>query len=71
MRVAEALTAGGIETRPLWKPLHTQPIFKDAQAYITGVSATMFERGLCLPSGNHLKPGDQAKVADIILQGYK
>lgn len=43
-----------IETRPLWKPMHQQPIFSDCKAYINGVSDNLFERGLCLPSGSNL-----------------
>ena len=41
----------GIESRPLWKPMHCQPVYKDAPAYINGVSETLFHCGLCLPSG--------------------
>jgi pyridoxal phosphate-dependent aminotransferase EpsN len=66
IELANALTAHGIETRPLWKPLHTQPLFRDARAYVTGVSDMLFERGLCLPSGNNLSPSDQRKVIDVI-----
>ena len=45
------LDAHGIESRPLWKPMHSQPVYKDAPAYVNGVSERLFERGLCLPSG--------------------
>ena len=41
----------GIESRPLWKPMHTQPVYKDAPAYVNGVSEKLFDKGLCLPSG--------------------
>ena len=47
----EALKQEGIESRPLWRPMHTQPVYKDAPAYINGVSERMFHKGLCLPSG--------------------
>ena len=40
-----------IESRPLWKPMHLQPVFRDAPSYLNGVSASLFPRGLCLPSG--------------------
>lgn len=40
-----------VESRPLWKPMHRQPVYKDAPAYINGVSERLFKRGLCLPSG--------------------
>ena len=49
MRIA--LDKAGIESRPLWKPMHKQPIYKDAPAYVNGVSESLFKRGLCLPSG--------------------
>ena len=46
-----ALDKAGIESRPLWKPMHKQPVYKDAPAYVNGVSESSFRRGLCLPSG--------------------
>lgn len=46
-----ALDAAGIESRPLWKPMHLQPVFRQAPAYINGVSEALFHKGLCLPSG--------------------
>lgn len=45
------LSDAGIETRPLWKPMHLQPVYKDAPAYVNGVSEHLFSCGLCLPSG--------------------
>ncbi len=45
------LDQAGIESRPLWKPMHKQPVFQNAPAYTNGVSEAMFKRGLCLPSG--------------------
>lgn len=50
----EQLSAVNIETRPLWKPMHLQPVYKDAPAYINGVSEQLFARGLCLPSGPYV-----------------
>lgn len=67
-QVASALAEQGIETRPLWKPLHSQPLFAGAKTYTTGTSEKLFERGLCLPSGNNLKTEDQEKVVGIIRQ---
>ena len=49
MRIA--LDAVGIEARPLWKPMHKQPVFASAPAYVNGVSEELFAQGLCLPSG--------------------
>lgn len=48
---AERLSEANIETRPLWKPMHLQPVYKDAPAYTNGVSEQLFKSGLCLPSG--------------------
>ena len=49
-----AMEAENIETRPLWKPMHQQPIFADCKSYLNGVSDKLFEDGLCLPSGSNL-----------------
>lgn len=46
-----ALDAANIESRPLWKPMHKQPVYKDSPAYTNGVSEDLFHKGLCLPSG--------------------
>ncbi|MBQ0022282.1 MAG: aminotransferase class I/II-fold pyridoxal phosphate-dependent enzyme [Prevotellaceae bacterium] len=51
MSLQKSLDAQGIETRPLWKPMHLQPVYKDAPSYINGVSESLFRTGLCLPSG--------------------
>ena len=45
------LDQAGIEARPLWKPMHKQPVYKDAPAYVNGVSESLFKMGMCLPSG--------------------
>ena len=45
------LDAAGIESRPLWKPMHKQPVYAQNPAYVNGVSEALFKRGLCLPSG--------------------
>lgn len=54
------LDAAGIESRPLWKPMHCQPVYKDAPAYTNGVSESLFRVGICLPAGpwvtdNHVR----------------
>jgi dTDP-4-amino-4,6-dideoxygalactose transaminase len=49
-----ALDEENIESRPLWKPMHQQPIFTNCKSYINGVSDMLFEDGLCLPSGSNL-----------------
>ncbi|MFP4846811.1 DegT/DnrJ/EryC1/StrS family aminotransferase [Winogradskyella sp. PE311] len=55
-----------IESRPLWKPMHQQPIFKDAPSYLNGVSDELFERGLCLPSGSNLTKDELDRVISVI-----
>ena len=45
------LDAANIETRPLWKPMHMQPVFSNAPAYVNGISEKLFNKGLCLPAG--------------------
>ena len=52
----------GIESRPLWKPMHTQPVFKDAPAYVNGVSERLFDQGLCLPSGPYVSDQDIERI---------
>ena len=55
-----------IESRPLWKPMHQQPIFKDYPKYLNGVSDTLFEKGLCLPSGSNLTEGELDRVISTV-----
>jgi dTDP-4-amino-4,6-dideoxygalactose transaminase len=62
-----ALEAEDIESRPLWKPMHLQPVFRDAPVIGGDVSAGLFERGLCLPSGSALTEDDQERVVEILL----
>lgn len=53
-----------IETRPLWKPMHLQPVFEKYPQYMNGTSEDLFERGLCLPSGSDLTKEDLDKVIE-------
>lgn len=61
-----ALEAENIESRPLWKPMHLQPVFADAPAYVNGVSESLFERGLCLPAGPWVSDDDVRRIAAVI-----
>jgi dTDP-4-amino-4,6-dideoxygalactose transaminase len=65
-RIRLALEAADIESRPLWKPMHLQPFFRDAPVYGGEVSASLFERGLCLPSGSALTDGDLDRIVEIV-----
>lgn len=60
------LDANNIESRPLWKPMHKQPVYKDAPAYINGVSESLFRQGLCLPSGPMVTDDDVARIVSTI-----
>ncbi|MEE4001058.1 aminotransferase class I/II-fold pyridoxal phosphate-dependent enzyme [Tenacibaculum sp. FZY0031] len=61
-----ALEKENIESRPLWKPMHLQPVFKDCKYYGTNVSEKLFEDGLCLPSGSNLTDEDRVRIKDVI-----
>jgi dTDP-4-amino-4,6-dideoxygalactose transaminase len=62
-----ALEAEDIEARPLWKPMHLQPIFASHHSFGGDVSGCLFERGLCLPSGSSLSEDDQERVVAAVL----
>ena len=54
LSLVDKLSAANIETRPLWKPMHKQPVYQDAPRYVNGVSERLFASGLCLPSGPYV-----------------
>lgn len=66
-----ALENENIESRPLWKPMHLQPVFEKEVSYVNGVSETLFEKGLCLPSGSSLDEEDLSRVCSIIKNELK
>ena len=61
-----ALANENIDARPLWKPMHLQPVFEDSPYYGTGVSDKLFETGLCLPSGSNMDDKDRGRVVKTI-----
>ncbi len=61
-----AFAEKNIETRPLWKPMHMQPVFEKCRHYSDGTSADLFNRGLCLPSGSSLTEEDLNRITKII-----
>jgi len=63
-----SLEKENIESRPLWKPMHLQPVFENYPSYINNVSEQLFNNGLCLPSGSNLKQEDLKRVVDNIKQ---
>jgi len=66
-----ALEEENIEARPLWKPLHLQPLFKDVPYYGDNLSEQLFSRGLCLPSSSNLTEEELDKVVKVLLQQFQ
>lgn len=65
-RIRLALEKENIESRPLWKPMHLQPLFKEALALRNGISQGLFEKGLCLPSGTKMNRSDVERVCALL-----
>ena len=63
-----ALDKAGIEARPLWKPMHKQPVYKNNPAYLNGVSEELFKKGLCLPSGPCVTDDDVRYIVKNIVE---
>ncbi len=63
--VYDTLEKSNIESRPLWKPLHQQPVFSSCPAWLNGISDRLFDNGLCLPSGSHLTGEERERVLRI------
>jgi dTDP-4-amino-4,6-dideoxygalactose transaminase len=67
-RIREALETQDIESRPVWKPMHQQPVFASAESVITGVADQIFEDGLCLPTGTAMSDTEIDRVTNEILR---
>ncbi len=67
-KIRLTLDKENIESRPLWKPMHLQPVFEDEVVYTNGVSEDLFNRGLCLPSGSNLSQLDLNRIVKAIKQ---
>ena len=65
------LDALNIESRPLWKPMHKQPVYKNAPAYVNGVSEDLFKVGMCLPAGPYVTDDDVRFIVDAIKELIK
>ena len=61
-----ALDQAGVEARPVWKPMHRQPVYKDAPAYVNGMSEAIFKVGMCLPAGPYVTDEDVVYIVDCI-----
>jgi dTDP-4-amino-4,6-dideoxygalactose transaminase len=66
-----AFEQANIESRPLWKPMHLQPIFKQYPYYGTKVAETLFEKGLCLPSGSNLTDEERERIKQVVFSFFK
>jgi pyridoxal phosphate-dependent aminotransferase EpsN len=66
-KIRLALAKEDIEARPVWKPMHLQPVFAGERVFGGSVSAELFENGICLPSGSSLPSAERARVIDIVL----
>ncbi|MFO7152845.1 MAG: aminotransferase class I/II-fold pyridoxal phosphate-dependent enzyme [Bacillota bacterium] len=64
--VRQALELENIEARPVWKPLHLQPVFRDCEKIGGAVAESLFAKGLCLPSGSALTENDQARIIETV-----
>ncbi|HHD0330368.1 TPA: UDP-N-acetylbacillosamine transaminase [Campylobacter coli] len=60
-----------IETRPLWKAMHTQEVFKGAKAYVNGNSELFFKKGICLPSGTAMSKDNVSEISELIIKSVK
>ena len=69
--VQKTLHADDIESRPLWKPMHLQPVFAGNPAVVDGTSQRLFEYGLCLPSGSVLTDGDIDRVSSLVVDAVR
>ena len=63
-----AFEAANIESRPLWKPMHLQPVFAGCPAFVNGTSEKLFENGLCLPSGSNIDEEGRQRIAEVLKQ---
>ena len=66
LKIIEALAKENIESRPVWKPMHLQPLFRKASVLEDGTSKRLYERGICLPSGSSMSEEDINRVCSII-----
>jgi len=66
-----ALEAENIEARPLWKPMHLQPVFSGCPAYVNGTSEWLFNNGLCLPSGTRMTAEDMERIEEVLRREFR
>lgn len=66
-----AFEIANIESRPLWKPMHLQPVFSNYPYYGNNIAEDLFEKGLCLPSGSHLTDDDKNRIKEVIVDFFE
>ncbi|MGE5349877.1 MAG: DegT/DnrJ/EryC1/StrS family aminotransferase, partial [Actinomycetota bacterium] len=66
-----AFEAANIESRPLWKPMHLQPVFTGCPAFVNGTSEKLFENGLCLPSGSNIDAEGRDRIAEVLRREFR
>ncbi len=66
-----AFDEAGIESRPLWKPMHLQPVFAGCPAFVTGTSEKLFNDGLCLPSGSNIDDDDRKRISEVLKRVFR
>lgn len=66
-----AMEKENIESRPLWKPMHLQPVFEGTSFFGEGIAEQLFQNGLCLPSGSNLSTNDLERVTNLVLNFLK
>jgi dTDP-4-amino-4,6-dideoxygalactose transaminase len=65
------LESENIEARPLWKPMHLQPVFENYPAYLNGTSEAFFKNGLCLPSGTNMTENDMERIQEVLRKAFR
>jgi len=66
-----AFDAANIESRPLWKPMHLQPVFAGCPAYVNGTSEKLFDNGLCLPSGSNIDEEGRERIREVLKHAFQ
>ena len=69
--IRQKLESSNIESRPLWKPMHLQPIFNECKIYGGDISSSLFNHGLCLPSGSNMSESDLDRVIKEIKKSFE
>ncbi len=70
-KIRLAFEAANIESRPLWKPMHLQPVFAGCPAFVNGTSEALFTNGLCLPSGSNIDDDGRARIEEVLRREFR